>query len=417
MNKSLKIIIPVAILIIAGWYFFSGSEEVDEELFYTIQKSDLPIEVIATGELKAKNSINISGPTRARNVDIYNMTIEHIVPEGTIVEKGDYVARIDKTELAGKLTEAEAELEKALSQYTTVQLDTALELRSARDNLINLQYGMEESKIKVNQSKFEPPAIQRQAEIEHEKAQRAFDQAEENYKLKTKQSVAKMREITATLSQIQNEYNFIGEIAESFTILAPEDGMIIYAKDRFNGQSKIKAGSQIRVWDPTVATLPDLRKMISISYINEVDINKIKNGQKVEITIDALPGKTYTGNIFSVANIGEQLRSSDAKVFQVDIEVIESDTTLRPSMTSNNKILIETFEDVYSVPLEAVSNDSITYVYKKTTTGVVKQQVETGVSNEEKIIITKGLQQDDVIYHSTPSNATEIKEVILLESE
>jgi len=114
--------------------------------------------------------------------------------------------------------------------------------------------------------------------------------------------------------------------------------MVIYYKEW--GGDKRKVGSSISAWDLTVATLPDLSAMNSKCYVNEIDISKVKAGQKVRISVDAFPEKKYTGVVTYVANIGEQLPNADAKVFEVTIKVNEYDPILRPAMTTGNLIEI-----------------------------------------------------------------------------
>src|SRR5204863_2632945 len=135
-----------------------------------------------------------------------------------------------------------------------------------RDELINLKYSEDERQIILEQSKFEPPATIKQAEINLEKAKRAYDQALENYKIKKNQNIEKMREVSAELRKVRNEFDAMTKVLQSFSVLAPEDGMVIYEKG-WDGKA-IKAGSQINMWEPTVATLPDLTKMLSKTYVN-----------------------------------------------------------------------------------------------------------------------------------------------------
>ena len=90
--------------------------------------------------------------------------------------------------------------------------------------------------------------------------------------------------------------------------------MVIYTKG-WDGKP-IKAGSQISTWRPVVATLPDLSVMLSKTYHNEVDVRKVKTGQKVEIGLDAFPDKKLTGVVTRVANVGEQRPNSDSKVLK-----------------------------------------------------------------------------------------------------
>ena len=95
----------------------------------------------------------------------------------------------------------------------------------------------------------------------------------------------------------------------------------------------------------------------------------------------------------SIANIGEQLPSSDAKVFEVLIKVVKSDSILKPAMTTSNTIQVATFTDVVFIPLECVhNNDSLTFVYKVDGFGVVKQIIEAGKANENQMIVEQGVR-------------------------
>ena len=165
--------------------------------------------------------------------------------------------------------------------------------------------------------------------------------------------------------------------------------MVIYKKDR-NG-TKRKAGSTINPFDRVIATLPDLSSMISKVYVNEIDISKIKTGQKVNINVDAFPKKAYTGSVYTIANIGEVLPNSDSKMFEVQIKLEGSDTDLRPSMTTGNKILIRTYNDVTYIPTESVhtGTDGIPFVYGKNNTKIL---VMLGEANDKNVIVEKGLE-------------------------
>src|SRR5664279_4889056 len=137
--------------------------------------------------------------------------------------------------------------------------------------------------------------------------------------------------------------------------------------------------------------------MISKVYINEIDISKVKPGQKVNINVDAFPQKAYNGSVLSIANIGEQLPNSDSKMFEVQIRIDGSDPALRPTMTTGNKIIIKTYNDAVYIPTECVQtgSDSIPFVYMKNKT---KEVVVLGESNEKNVIVEKGLEPGTSIY-------------------
>jgi HlyD family secretion protein len=199
-------------------------------------------------------------------------------------------------------------------------------------------------------------------------------------------------------------------------VTAPEPGMVIYQRN-WRGQ-KQGVGATVSPWDPVVAKLPDLNKMVSRTYINEVDINSVKVDQRVEIGLDAFPEKKLSGKVIEVANVGEQKPNSDAKVFQLLIEINESDTTLRPGMTTSNTIISGEIEDALYMPVEAVHSqgDSITYVYIKEGLSTTKQEVKIGQSNSDEVIVLKGLQESDLVFLSDPEGMEDKKVQLLKDS-
>jgi multidrug efflux pump subunit AcrA (membrane-fusion protein) len=404
-KKKIGYIVGALIILVGGWWYFGSSEEKASAIMVEPIQGPFEVRVTATGELRAKNSTQITGPTGARRIGIYQMQIQKLVPEGTVVEKGDFVAELDKSEVMSKLQETQLNLEKVQSQYTQAKLDTSLTLSESRDELVNLEYAVEEQRLVMEQSKYESPSVKRQAEIDYEKAKRRFSQAKKSYETKVQQAIAKMKEVETELTKAQNEMKNIQGVMNEFTVKAPEKGMVVY--DRTYDGRKVTEGSQIRVWNPVVAELPDLSTMESVTYINEVDIQKIEKGQPVTIGLDADPSKRLSGVIRDVANIGEERPNSDSKVFEVIIEVAEKDTTLRPAMTTSNSILVHSMDEALQVPLESIfSNDDLTFVYKKDGMNTYRQEVDLGMMNETNVVINDGVSLGDKLYLTTPADTT-----------
>jgi hypothetical protein len=402
----------------AAIYFFGFRKDTavaEEDIKIQVQEGEFQIYVTATGELRAKRSEKIRGPKGMRASRIYQVTIADIVPEGTVVKEGDFVARLDRSELDGRIKDVSTEIEKKQAQLTQAKIDTAITMRGIRDQLVNLQFSMKEKELEVEQSKYEPPAVIRRVQLDLERIKRDFEQQKTNYKLKQQQAIAKVQEILSSLEQTQSRLSGMLELLQKFNITAPKPGMVIYERS-WNG--KKGPGSQISSWDPIVAQLPDLSTMISKTYVNEVDINKVSIDQEVEIQVDAFPDKSFKGKVIEVANIGEQMRKFDAKVFEVTIELTETDTVLRPAMTTSNKIVTKIHENVKFVPLEAIQNDSLTYVFKQGENGkVVKQEVITGEFNDDQIIVKYGVQKGETILLSIPENADELEIVTLTDED
>jgi len=405
MKKSIIITGIVAVVAIIALIIIGRESKKKDiaNLYVEAQKGKFEIVVSTTGELQAENSKDITGPdfTQSRQIRAAEIKITDLVPEGTQVKAGDYICTLDRTNFDNTLKD---ELERLTTQEANLEvkmLDTAVTLSDLRDNIKNLRFSVEEAEITLQQSKFEPPTTIRQAEIALDKAKRSLDQTIKGYSLKVEQARSDMKTIKFNLSEQRQRVADLQKVLEKFIIYAPADGMVIYKRDRTNAKRKV--GSSISPWDNVVATLPDMSSMISKTYVNEIDVSKVKAGQKVILIVDAFPEKKYTGVVTSVANIGEQLPNADAKVFEVVIKLDGSDPILRPSMTTGNQIITKTIEDVAYVPLESVQlgADSIPFVYTKKGN---KQIVVTGEENENNVVIEQGLEVGTAIYLSTPEN-------------
>lgn len=398
MKKIIWIIITI-IALAAIIYFFTNDDDEQKNIIIKPEFGKFKSTVLVSGELRSKNSIDIKGPSNARRLNIWQLKINKLVDEGTQVKKGEFVAELDKSEIMSRLNEVQLNIEKAETQYKQKQLDSTLTLSNARNELENLKFSMEQKKLEWEQSIYEPPATQRQAEISYLQAKRSYEQAKINYKTKVEQAKAEIKVVNTDLSKELSKLKMIQELLAAFTITAPADGMVIY--DRTYGGRKKTVGSQISAWDPVVATLPDLSQMQSLTYVNEIDIQKIKENQKVSISLDANPDKKLQGKVISVANIGQELKGNDAKVFEVIIDIIDKDTTLLPSMTTSNEILIAKKDSVLFIPIDAVykdeENPDINYVFLKYKGNIVKKQIKMGMMNENEVIIKEGLKKEDEI--------------------
>ena len=394
------VLTSVALMVFVRVTSGKGNQEMN---FAEAKKGTFEIAVSNTGELVAENSVDIKGPNivRNRNFRVAPIKIVDLVPEGTVVKMGDYIATLDRSNFNNTLKDETDILKTNQTDLEMKILDTALVMSNLRDEIKSQYFVVEEASVNLDQSKFEPPAIQRQAALELDKARRLLIQKTKLYSLRSSQTKAEIKTLRSQVNNQSNKVKDLQAVLEMFVITAPSDGMVIYKKDRLG--SKIKTGSMVNPFDPAVATLPDLSSMLSKIYVSEIDINKVKKGQPVQLTIDAFQGKSYSGKVASIANIGEQLANSDSKVFEVLVKIDGSDPMLRPSMTTSNKVITKSFNDVVYVPSESVQAgaDSITFVYTKDGT---RQIVVLGESDDKNIIIEKGLKSGTSVWLATPKN-------------
>ncbi len=411
-KKKIAYIIGATVLIILAYSFLSSTTDENVSLTAKVTKGTFLNEVFISGEAQSTSSKKINGPTNARRFGIYNIKIQDLVPEGTVVKKGGYIGKLDMSELNGKILDAQLNLEKAESKYTQQQLDTTLTLKQERNAIKDLLFNIEENQLELKQSIYEAPAVIRQLEIKIEKFERDLNEKKEDYSIKKRQANAKMIEVGTEVSKIRKTIDELLELQKDFTIYSEDEGMVTYVKE-WNGTKK-KVGSTISPWEPAIASLPDLTKMESKTYSNEVDVRKIKKDLKVKVGFDAFPDIELDGTVTDVANVGETKAGSDIKLFQVLIKINETNKNIRPGMTTSNKILTKQKDDVLMMPLEAIfSRDSISYVYVKSGLSIEKKQVELGLSNNEVIIVEKGLKENDIVYLNKPDDLDD-KSITLL---
>ena len=406
----LALVIPIVVVL----YFFLNRKSTDSNITAKVRKGSFRDVVNNSGELQAENTVYISAPADLQTNQIFDeIKIQDMAAEGSRVKEGEYIAALDPAVVNKRISDAQLSLEKANSNVGQTALDTALTLREARDQMANLQFQMEQKKLALDLSKYEPPATIRQAEIDLEKSQRDFVQMKENYKIKQQQAGAKMFGATREVEVLHVNIGKLEDLRNRFTIKAPKNGLLVYISDWASGGKK-KTGSVVRSWDPRVAMLPDLSSMLSKVFINEVDISKIHKDQKVTMGLDAFPEMKMEGVVKTVANIGETRPGATAKVFEVNIKLNKVDSILKPGMTTSNNILISEIPNKLIIPLEAVfAEGNTSFVYLRNGNSVEKKQVKLGKSNDEEVIVEKGLAEGEIVYLSAPETAKEQKITIL----
>ncbi|MFC1543415.1 RND transporter, partial [Candidatus Neomarinimicrobiota bacterium] len=250
MNKQkwFIIVVPIFLVIAALFLTQTGGAE-SANIIVNPNRGMFRVTVTTTGELRALRNTPIYGPQMARQSrGMSGLTIQKLVPEGTLVEEGDFVAELDKMTIQEQINSLQLTLEQYENNIEQVRLDCTMTLANARNDLINLAFNAEEAKLTMEQSVFEAPAVARQAEISYEKAIRSLNQARDNYDTRVQQSAARMKEAENNLLRRSRDMQQYYDLMSQFTIAAPANGMVIYYRER-NG-SKRTEGSSVSPFDP-----------------------------------------------------------------------------------------------------------------------------------------------------------------------
>ena len=412
MNKKRVLIALSLLIVIFMFIFFTRSKNSGlEEITCKVMKGAVEVKIHTSGQLKAENSENIILPAvlSGQNVRIYEIKITDLIEEGSVVDSGQYIATLDHKVIEEVLTAARLELETAASTIEDAKLDSNLSLSNYRDLIVNSKSDVEEQKIVLAESAYESPSVIKKAQMDLGKVERKLEQDIKGLEMRQRQLRSQMERRNIDFNLKQERVNNLLKLYDALTIKAPKPGMVLYAKDRFG--IKIQIGSVLTPWNPIIVTLPDMTRLISETYVNEIDIAKIKVGQKVTLSIDAFPLKELKGEVLTVANIGQPMPKSDSKVFEVNIRVFGTDHELKPAMTTGNLIQTGAYSEKLYIPLEAVfETDSTKYVYLKKDK-IVRQIVDVGDENENFVIINTGVEKDWTILLTEPEKSEEIETV------
>ena len=193
-------------------------------------------------------------------------------------------------------------------------------------------------------------------------------------------------------------------------IVAPEEGIVIYANTRYWDESmRIRPGGQVHFQQP-IFTLPDLGNMQVKLKVHESMVKKVLPGQTATMKVEAISSRVLHGKVVSVASVAqaEPWRGTAVKEYDavVSIDDLPKDDGLRPGMTAEVKILVKTLEDVLSVPVQAVTEYDGQHVCYVVGLGRIdKRTVEVGDNNEQRIQIVKGVAEGEQVALDARSRA------------
>lgn len=415
MKKFWQLIPPIALVVVTLiiYAIATRDKETDPEIV-KVERGVFELVVTSMGELEALESVNITIPEVLvdRTVRIRSLSITDIVKEGTVVKEGDYVATLNPADVEEQLKTLYERLDMYEVNLENIKIDSSIVLSDARDGIRQAGDQLLDREINVEQSSYESKAVQRQAQINLEVAERNLDQKKRNYiQLQRKHQIMVGR--AEDLIQRQNdEIDLLEQLKRDLRIVAPGPGLVVYGRGQ--DDEKIRVGSEVGRWAPLIATLPDLSTLQSVAYVKEIDISKIRVGLPVRLKIDAFPDEEFKGVIKRVANVGQELEGQFQTGFKVEITVDPAGKTLLPGMTSSNYIVVNSVKDVLMIPRSSVFTEGdLYYVYKKEGLSVVKQEIKTGGENDNYIWITEGLVERERIFTHAPANPDDLQFVRL----
>jgi HlyD family secretion protein len=367
-------------------------------------------ELTEQGSVQAVNSISVTAPTISYRYG--SLKLARIVEDGAEVKKGDTIMIFDPSEIKRAIVQAEQQLEIAKAEHEKLKSTQQSEIEDLEADLELARISQAISSINFETSTYEPEATKKEIKLRLESAgialERAMEQIE-NKKVIHKEDLLQkslaINQLTATLKDANSSMN-------SLFVVSPANGIAIKELN-WSTQQKWAVGDQPYSGSKLIE-LPDLSNMRAEVKINEVDISKVMNGQRVEIRPDAYSDSAFTGKVEAIANLAQNLdNKTKIKIFPVQIGIEGQSKTLLPGLTVSCKIIVNEIPDVLFIPLEALFNEQgIDYVYVKSGSGFKRRNIKTGPINADYAIVAEGLDENDLIALSNPFlNKKEVMEM------
>ncbi|MFA6232555.1 MAG: efflux RND transporter periplasmic adaptor subunit [Bacteroidota bacterium] len=400
-KKSSYAAAVAVIILIAYWLWPAGSATIP---IYRVVRGDFEIYVIESGSVRATNSYTITAP---RILTGGNLQVVSLAAEGTIAKVDDVLVRFDPSSALKRIADKQTELKSAMADLAKLRAQQAADESQAKTEYESSKLNFELAKIARDKMQFEPEARKREAEIEFERARLTFEQARLNIENKNIVRRSELGNLQLRLEQIRSDISESQKEMEQLTVKAPISGLIVYENNWSTGR-KIAKGDQPWPGMPIIS-LPDLSAMQTEVSVNEMDISKVRKGQNVMVIPDAFPDKSFHGTISSVSQIGRQKgQGSNVKVFDIVIDIKETDDVLKPGITTTNKIVVDKLKKVLSIPIiSVIEEDAKTYTYVGDGSSFEKRLVVLGARNDNFVIVKKGIDAGEQVALRNPELETE----------
>jgi HlyD family secretion protein len=463
MNKSrmrwLWGILIALVLAGAGFFFVrsrtqrvsASSNALASLQTYALQRTTINTQVGATGAVRSKQSaqltFQIAGRVAAVNAQL-----------GSVVKQGDILATLEPASVGASYTQAQIDLINAQQQMDSLMNNATTEAQ-AQQAVVQAQQAVTDAQNKANSLKYPRGTdtdVQNYltkyqlAESQLAQAQDAYD----NVKNLANDDLKKARALSALTSAQQARdtalanYNWISgkptqaDIDQANANLAVAQGKLADAQRSYDKVKNGPASADVQVaqerinaaqstlntiqlsapFDGTITSinvmkgdladpktvvfrLDDLSNLYVDLQVSEIDINKVKVGQPVDVTFDAVPDKTYHGVVDSIDQAGTNTQGVVS--FNVTVKMQDADTNVHPGMTASANITVSSEQGVLAVPSQAIMTTSGTnqsYVLVKSASpngGVRTRQVnvQTGISNDTMTAVTSNQlkEGDDII--------------------
>lgn len=372
MKKKWKIWLAVLAVIVISVGVYVGVKK-SRAGIVTVQtgkvvRQDLVSVVTASGEIKPRNYINIGANAMGRITEI-------LVKEGDHVRKGQLLAKLESVQAAADVQAQKAALSSAEADAAAAESA----VRAADQNLRTTQAAVDRAKAELEQASL---SFKRAEQLVNEKliARQEFDQRKAEYEAKDaavreaqarfEQAKAQRGQTASQLSAAQKRVAQLravvtraSDILEKHLAISPLDGVVTNLPVRV-GETVVPGiqNSQASL----IMTIADMSLITAEVKVDETDIVNVKLDQEGDITIDAIPNRTFKGHVIEIGNTAilrstglaasqSAISSQEAKDFKVVIALDNPPEEIRPGLSCTSKITTATRSKALTIPIQALT--------------------------------------------------------------
>ncbi|MCC7496160.1 MAG: HlyD family efflux transporter periplasmic adaptor subunit [Bryobacterales bacterium] len=338
----------------------------------------------------------------------WNLTLQDAVKPGSVVKKGEVVAEFDRQYMLLRLDDYRAAVLQDQNSLKSLQAQLEVTAKAHEQTIRS-------AKADVDKARLDMKTIPVRSAIDAEKFRLALEEAEARYRqvlsevkyVKASQ-LAQIRDREIGLQQTTIEYNRAAANAEKMIVKAPIGGLAVM-RSLFRGgeMAQIQVGDQL--WPGMMfMQIVDNRSMVLNATVNQVDIERIRLGQKANVGFDAYPDLHLPAHIVAIGAMTNSggMRQNFVKNVPVRLELDRIDSRVIPDLTVSIDIQLETVNAQAAVPLEAVFRQSAggaPFVYVRDGSAWRRREVRPGVSSNITTAIETGLVRGEVVALERPA--------------
>jgi multidrug efflux pump subunit AcrA (membrane-fusion protein) len=409
----LKAALIAAALALAAWYglrLYKTITATTEAVIpiAKVQKGDVSLAVTARGDIRGGNPEVLTAPLTGGS----DMHITYLRNAGEAIKEGDTIVQFDTTEQDFKLREAEADLAEAEQHILQAQAQREAEEEEDRYALLKARSDIQLAELEVRKNPILPAITARQNTLALDQARDHLAQLERNLANRKSNNEASIAIQEAGRGKAESQAKTARENIEAMTLRAHRAG---YVSLRENTSGNIlffgmtlplfQLGDAVRP-GMAVAEIPDLKNWELGAKIGELDRGHLAPGEKVDITIIAVPDRSFTGH---VKEIGGTTGQPWDRHFECKITLDNPSPELRPGMSAMIVVTTDELHNVLWLPAQALfESDGRTFVYVRSGATFTPKDVTLVRRNESKVVIS-GLEEGQEVALANPAEITKKK--------